>query len=448
MDVKHVLCALACIGIAGAGAVVHAAPAVPAGTVTLTIGQATLINAAGEAVPAKPGATVRPGDIIETAASGHVHVRFRDGGLVSVRPGSRLVVEDYRYDADRVADSAVRFRLESGTVRSISGAAAEGAKQRFRLNTPLVAIGVRGTDFVVQTSARQSYAAVKQGAIVVAPLGEGCAADGLGPCSTPTARLLAAGAEGLLVELRNGIGSPEIRPVVALPSPPVRQTETTPAQPSAAAKPAANIEPPAAPAGEPLAVAALNQERLANAVTAVERTPPQLAQPPEPLALVWGRWGDPASSADFALPLEVARERGRGVAAGGPYVLFNSQPTQAAWPAEHGVVGFSLSQVAAHYQKTGEQVKPVAVTGGTLTVDFAERQFRTQMQLADMPPTLSEIRGSGTIGPDGSFNSRIDVGAVKQDISGAVTLDAKSAGYWFQRASASGVVSGITLWGR
>lgn len=47
----------------------------------------------------------------------------------------------------QIEQSLVRFRLDRGVARAISGAAAEGARERFRLNTPLVAIGVRGTDF-------------------------------------------------------------------------------------------------------------------------------------------------------------------------------------------------------------------------------------------------------------------------------------------------------------
>ena len=68
------------------------------------------------------------------------------------------------------------------------GAAAQAAKDRFRLNTPLVAIGVKGTDFVTQTSQEGTRVMVNQGAIVMAPFDQGCRADALGVCATSRAQ--------------------------------------------------------------------------------------------------------------------------------------------------------------------------------------------------------------------------------------------------------------------
>ena len=138
-------------GLAGAA---HAAGAArtSVGEITLSVGPVVKTSAQGVVERVTRGSPILPGDRLDTAEGGHVHIRFVDGALVSVRPGSRLTVEDYQYDAKQVSNSLVRFKLEYGVARAISGAAAEGAKDRFRLNTPLVAIGVRGTDFVVQVA--------------------------------------------------------------------------------------------------------------------------------------------------------------------------------------------------------------------------------------------------------------------------------------------------------
>jgi hypothetical protein len=144
------------------------------GEVTLTIGRAMVISSTGESEVAQRGSKIQSGDRVETSDGGHVHIRFIDGALVSVRPTSRLVIEDYQYNPALPAQSTVRFRLDQGVTRAISGEAAHAAKDRFRLNTPLVAIGVRGTDFVVRTQAGQTLAAVNQGSIVMAPFGDAC----------------------------------------------------------------------------------------------------------------------------------------------------------------------------------------------------------------------------------------------------------------------------------
>lgn len=402
------------------------------GEVTFTIGQATLRNADGQFAPAQRGAIVRAGDHIETAAGGHVHVRFADGAMVSVRPTSHLVVEDYRYNADQPADSQVRFRLERGVTRAISGAAAANAKERFRLNTPLVAIGVRGTDFVVQTDPVQTYATVNQGAIVVAPLGDGCLLQALGPCNTQSARLLSADMGQMVLEYRSGLQQPEIHPQLAL------------LNPAQAANGSAAVAPGSAPpevSATPVnahAVAILSQELVAQPSPA-----PNPAPPVNPDVLVWGRWGSPSSAADFSTPREQARTQGEAVVYGWPYSLYRQQAADAVWPSQAGKVGFALQNSVAEY-KTAAGVQPVSVQQGSLTVDFANARYQTQLQLQGVPVALSSISVSGIVGRDGVFETRVG----NQSVAGAVTFDAQSAAYLFQRAGAAGIVSGITQWGR
>jgi FecR protein len=424
----HPLRLLICSVIAGVAPLSVWAVAPPqVGEVTLTIGQATLRNAAGQAMPAQRGAVIRAGDHIETTAGGHVHVRFTDGALVSVRPASRLVVEDYRYNASQPSESQVRFRLEKGTARAISGAAAENAKDRFRLNTPLVAIGVRGTDFVVQTDPSHTFATVNQGAIVVAPLGDGCLAQTLGPCNTQSAQLLSADMGSLVLEYRSGLQQPEIHPQVALPKP-MRASDSTAAAPTVVVPDAA-----AAPANA-RTVTVLAQELVAQA----SQTPP-----PDPATLVWGRWGNPSSAADFALPREQARAQGQAVVYGWPYSLYRQQAADATWPTQAGKVGFALQNSVAEY-KTATGTQPATISQGSLTVDFAKARYQTQLQLQGVPYSLSNISANGIIGRDGVFETRTG----NQSVAGAVTFDAQSAAYLFQRAGSTGIVSGITQWGR
>ncbi len=119
------------------------------GEATMVIGVAKLIAADGVERPVDRGTAIRVGDRIETGAGGHVHLRFVDGARLSVRPASRLQVENYSRASDGSALTAIKFRLDEGVVRSITGAWGEAERDRFRLNTPVAAIGVKGTAFVV-----------------------------------------------------------------------------------------------------------------------------------------------------------------------------------------------------------------------------------------------------------------------------------------------------------
>ena len=91
-----------------------------------------------------------------------------------MRPNSTLEVVEYLFDGDDPSKSAVKFNLQEGVARSISGEAAKAARDRFRLNTPVAAIGVRGTDFVVGADSSSTRALVNEGSIVISPFSASC----------------------------------------------------------------------------------------------------------------------------------------------------------------------------------------------------------------------------------------------------------------------------------
>lgn len=168
-----------CLGsIVLLSAPLHASSEEAAGTVTFMLGKAFLN---GE-TPVTVGTKVGAGDSVETLTNGHVHIRFVDNGLVSIRPESRLLVEHYDYNVEQPTESVIKFNLDQGVMRSISGEGAKSARDKFRLNTPIAAIGVRGTDFVVKASNDLLQAIVNEGAIVVAPFSSVCQAATTGPC--------------------------------------------------------------------------------------------------------------------------------------------------------------------------------------------------------------------------------------------------------------------------
>ena len=481
--------------------VVAAAP--PVGEVTLTIGRAVVISSQGESALAVRGGKIQPGDRVETSEGGHVHIRFIDGALVSVRPTSRLVIEDYQYDPARPALSTVRFRLDQGVTRAISGEAAHAAKERFRLNTPLVAIGVLGTDFVVRTQVGQTLAAVNQGSIVLAPFGDGCSRSALGPCASPGSRYLSADMGHVFAEFRSQFaqldikplpqlqaGAPQptllasartdIEPSVAVPregvkqdaaatavtaalvqgalrkaisddlsvslpvTPPVVVAPPAPTKPIVVTPPVV-IAPPVVVA--PIVVAPPVVAPPAVVVVPVVVTPPKVEVPSGPAQLAWGRWGPAGGNAnDFSVSLAAARTEARQVTVGNDnYILYRIEPATGANIPNPAGPAFSFSLQQAYAQlATPSLVTPVNVTGGALSIDFAARQFVTSLNVNSVPTGAVQLAGSGYIRSDGIF-----VGTTAgQRIAGAMAVDTKSAGYFFEKFTSGGLLSGITLWGR
>lgn len=469
---------VACLAAGGARADAVPAAQRPVGEVTMSVGPVTRTTAQGLPEMVRRGTPILPGDRLDTADGGHLHIRFIDGALVSIRPGSRMLVEDYKYDPQRVSASLVRFKLEYGVARAISGAAAEGAKERFRLNTPLVAIGVRGTDFVVRAGELTTRAAVNQGAIVMAPFGADCTAQALGPCGSSSAKLLSADMGQLQVEFRPQFAQPEIKPLQGA----VFASNSTPdhgngsalvAVRSVAAAPA-----PAAPAlgrtdSERLATAALADEAVTAAITGKAPAPPPavtpppvapppvvIAPPPEPPPVVdvpeptvplpppvlaWGRWAAVAAGdGDIALPRAEAAD-GRSVTVGNAqYNLYRASDGQTELARGLGSYQFALEKSAAQYSVAGS-VSPATVEQGRLLLDFGNARFATDLRVANALTGAVGISGAGAIRGDGIFFDRSVAG---QAIAGAAALDGKSAGYFFEKAVGAGTLSGITLWSR
>ena len=129
------------------------AAAAPVGHVTLAVGEASRVTGAGKREALKLGDPLQEQDRIITGSDALLMIVFIDQGRLALRPDTELVIRSYRVDPSG-ADTRLDFDLVRGTVRQISGQAARVQPERYRLNTPVAAIGVRGTDFLATTGGR------------------------------------------------------------------------------------------------------------------------------------------------------------------------------------------------------------------------------------------------------------------------------------------------------
>ena len=408
------------------------------GEISFVIGQVRITDAAGTVRTAEAGGNVAAGDRIETGTSGHVHLRMVDGGYLSVRPGSRFVVEQYE---TAPGATAIRLRLDEGVVRSITGAAARENKHRFRLNTPLAAIGVRGTDFVVQAGAEGMRALVNEGTIVVAPLGADCTAQTLGPCSSGSARELSDTMGRVLLELK-GLQAPAIVPIDGKSpdhaAPPAPQEPGTRKPPPVAAE---------AAIANPASVETLSPSQRPNPVPNPPAPPIQVipgTQPAEVTQLRWGRWADARAGDQLSTAVAEARE-GRRVTIGNAYVNLYRRPDDTRpLPAQLGQVGFGLAAGQVALIQGNGTTSAGTVHGGRLDVDFAQRSFATQLDVSHALTGAVQVESAGNITSNGTFFVNRPDGLV----AGAVTMDGTEAGYLFDKSVPQGVLSGTTLWKR
>ena len=395
------------------------------GEVTLTIGKSKIERTANEAEPQK-GGSVQEGDVIRTSDNGHVHIRFIDGARISVRPNSVFRIHEFKYSPSDPASSVVRLSLDSGEVRSISGAAAQAAKDRFRLNTPLVAIGVKGTDFITQVTKEMIRVTVSQGAIVMAPYDSGCKAEALGVCSTSRAKELTAEMLGQALVYRLGTADPSL------------QTIGKPGQTDASRLLLLDRQTREG-ADRPLA----SETEAKNPLSAVA-----------PSKLIWGRWArDPIAGDSMTVPFLEAL-KGNDVTVGdGYYFLFREPSKLNVLPSLTTKVDFGLKSSSAYYRNASNEMVPATVQSGTLGVDFGNKTFATNLNLSAQGTGVQIFTQSGTLNPStGIFLSNTLSGAGSAlnagSVAGAISLDARQAGFLFKAPIGPGTFSGATLWGR
>jgi hypothetical protein len=434
----------------------HSACAADAGRIIFTAGKASV----GEQ-PALEGAAVQEGQLLATGGDGYIYIKTVDNGLFILRPGSRARIAIYHVDKVNPANTQVKFELLNGVARSKSGDAVKQARQNFRFNTPVAAIGVRGTDFTVFTDNETSRVAVLTGGVVVSGFGGACRPDGGGPCEGAASRELFAAQRGQLLQVTRTQAAPQLlngSPLSPdLVSPP--RTDEPVAKTDGAAGGGASV---AQPNLEVKKVAALNTiaepAKPTLPQTPVGETPPVPSLPPPvPPApgqpeqgIVWGRWVQfDAYYAKFSLAAEM--DKNRLLALNGDYALLSTPGNPYVTPS-NGSIGFALQDsdavIYTNYSYASRVGTAASIINGALNVNFGTRSFDTRLDIVTRDETLP-FKASGTIGDDGRLYGDAANGATGlMNVQGVLSKDkGGSAAYIFDgRVDANRTVNGATSW--
>jgi hypothetical protein len=96
----------------------------------------------GARVLQAPG-DVYQGDLITTDPGGQAQIQFVDDSRFVVGPNSRVTIDEFVFNPNRTAQSVV-FNATKGSFRFISGSS---PSQAYRVTTPTMTIGVRGSAY-------------------------------------------------------------------------------------------------------------------------------------------------------------------------------------------------------------------------------------------------------------------------------------------------------------
>lgn len=436
------------------------AAAVPVARVSLSVGDATLFKPSGASSPLVRGTELAEQDRVVTGKSGMVMLVFTDQGRVAIRPESELVIRKYEDDPSGQA-TQLQLELMRGTVRQISGHAAQRQPDRYRLNTPIAAIGVRGTDFLAKANPGSVQTYVHEGAITVQPMQMGQSVGTQMLSVAGQAHYLLARAEGA-VELHH-VYAEDVERIFgirlgksAVPLAQQNGASGTPARSDATADTPLLAQATTASRGGWVSTSDTNTvdtirsaaDAGASAHTAPVQPPVAQAVPPQlpevialPKQLVWGRFSD-AAQLPLSLPLAYTQAKtGREATVGelGMYALWREGASTLA--PLRGIVDFAMASGEGYYS-AGGQAAVLSLSQPRLQVDFDRMQFTTRLGMGAVNVPGAQLNVSGKINTEGVFLGK----TVDQRVAGALNAQGTEAGYLFQVIAPAGTYNGITLW--
>ena len=415
-----------------------AATNVVAGHVAFVNGQVSLAAPGKPARTAQTGEPVFVGDHIQTQANSHVHLRMVDNAFLALRPSSQMVISAYQYDKDQPQASRIRIDLEQGTSRAVSGKGGQAAKNQYRFNTPLAAIGLRGTDYTVLADDQKTRVSVAQGGVIVSPIGPHCLSSQLGPCFSPLSRELSAGNPNTFIEIMAN----------QLPKILQKQSDAVPSGAAVKTNLAAGLS---GDTSKPDNVQQTIERKLvSDQVRSVDAATDVSNQSGiyESIAK-WGRW-----SSLVQLVPQGSDNINKVFAQIPNFELVDSNAVFAlAYPAntpiempKTGQVQFSLVAGEA-YVKNNDSLSRVGVKSGQLGIDFGQNTFVTQVSVATGSATLESVKSQGTVDRLGRMTSNPSMS--NATLSGVVLNKGSEATYLFDKSLASGgLLSGVVQWAR
>lgn len=150
-----------------------------AGKIEFASGEASVRLTGGQVLPAGKGVEIEAGQTLETGA-GRMQIRFSDGGQVALAEHTSFRISAYHFPGHADGSEQAMFQLLRGGLRTITGAIGKKHKQKYRMETEVATIGIRGTHYQLRYCAGDCrtakgqfekdglYAFVSAGAINVA----------------------------------------------------------------------------------------------------------------------------------------------------------------------------------------------------------------------------------------------------------------------------------------
>lgn len=138
------LAGVGALWLAGILLAADAGAAAQAGYVLVATPGVSAVDESGKVRELARRSPVFVGDLLRTSPQGRAQVKFQDGAIVAMRPGSELRVDEFAYKPEAGIEKSLMSLLKGG-FRTVSGAIGKTNPDNYRVKTPVATIGIRGT---------------------------------------------------------------------------------------------------------------------------------------------------------------------------------------------------------------------------------------------------------------------------------------------------------------
>jgi hypothetical protein len=340
---------------------------------------------------------IKVGCAVVTDANSNVILSMSDKAAYKLGASTVFHIEHYHYDPDIASNNRVKTRLEQGQVRAITGAAGEANKQMYRMNTPLSAIGVRGTDYTVSHGV-STLVEIHLGSVAVSPLNEGCSAAGFGECQGALLNVLDASTNTRVLEI-NSQGQVVVKKQAAQVIMPEESVAFDTKQ-SIVTDKRISIEAPVQSVFEWATLDATPVNHL---------------------------WQQVATNKHYALYVDNA-------------ALPSGQVTSLG-----NIVNMQLTDASAQVSRGFGLYAPASIEQGKLQLNIASGSFNTQLS-GKTTDDVWAMSVHGQLNKQGQLIATSDVYGRPTLVTGLVNNDATQAAYVFETLQPTGLVDGVARW--
>lgn len=381
------------------------------GEIKLMIGVSAWTLQSGSQNKITLGMDVFQGQTIVTGEKTHLHLWMKDGAKVVLRPGSKLYIECYEVEND----GCLKFELLKGEMRHVTGDYGKENKDRFRLNTPVAAIGIRGTDFVTTVVDGQTFLRVIEGEIVASPFTKECKKDNLGACKDAFSQSLKQSDDFILRVVAN-------------------QAPQKILFAASRFKGGVNLSSINSSVSD-VSILADNPGEVWRFVADQQSDNLALSIPDE---LVFASWSN--QEAGILKPYDVARQEREVTVGGYSSALWR---TAGVYPVHLGVVEYNIKSSQANLINPQVSVLPILVESGHLRIDFNQSSLSTRLTVLDGSDRFSIGAEGAIVRSDGIFVLPTEQGG---KVAGAISNTAREVGYYLQQPINAKVIDAKVLW--